>query len=761
MSQFPASRPKTLPPSDKKSSGPGLTIINVESYPECDNPVNSKLSPEPVFSPRVKQGRKDKTLISQSIEKDSETKTKKNNFNDFLTKMEQFQKAKNEKLVNMQVSKKVQEEEKLSNLPKVKMSEMSKKILEEKKRREGNFPVSPASCKEKVLKNSSNSTKDLKTKPLIDAQVLEAQVKPQGFKEDFREKAKEVKAEGKKEVQREVHVMSNSDKVLASKLVKEINSVVDEVGGGKFTLSQLQSKIVLVKMGFLNGSPGEEKLVAKMWNVTGADLHGELSLENLRTFLLGVMNFYLQSMGHSLPEGQFGRIIDGKLYVNQQEVEKIHRFFMPLYENRTSEMKKMLSAVSSEKNIKASKDLKPELQAQDKPERLTRADTVGKFESASRPKTQGSAFLQRPAEVAKPDPAHSSAQAPKASPPTQQVKSIQPSQSTSALQSKPDRQAGKLQIPEPARPSTQSKPSNLSIPLNLTNLTNLTNPSNPSNPTSLTSIKPPDLSSPSKLEQDESPAIVVRVKEAHISKSNPKQPAPGKATEKSSKPESKMAKVQSVKSLTKETRENCMTPKSRRSENLNTSFRSARSKSRSKAQNSARSSISESEWTEINNDKISDPSILLKAQDLLGAFCNKPKNVVSQNSLNANNKEIKGLNEVKAGFDEDRKSLPRKGEEQASGSKLLFKKESGFKGHLNKGIDQDLRRVQDMMKSKSRSPDKGAEEFVVEVSMPDGTQKTLKIPVNSNHKVIVEKFARENHLTGEMANILLGSISNL
>ena len=737
MSQFPTSRPKTLPPSDKKASGPGLTIINVESYPECDNPVNSKLSPEPVFSPRVKQGRKDKTLISQSIEKDSETKSKKNNFNDFLTKMEQFQKAKNEKLVNMQVTKKVQEEEKLSNLPKVKMSEMSKKILEEKKRREGNYPVSPVNSKEKVLKPSSNSTKDLKTKPLIEAPP-DGPSRAPGFKEDLRDKPKEVKIEGKKET-KEVHVMSNSDKVLASKLVKEINSVVDEVGGGKFTLSQLQNKVVLAKMGFLNGGLGEDKLLVKMWSVTGAEAHGELSLENLRTFLLGVMNFYLQSMGHSLPEGQFGRIIDGKLYVNQQEVEKIHRFFFTFYENRTNEMKKMLTSVSSEKNLKVLKDPKLEIMGQEKPERLTRADTVGKFESASRPKTQGSAFVQKPAEVPKADQVSSSIQSSKPSQPIQPAKSIQPSQSSSALHPKPS----KLQIPEPPKPS------------------------NTSNLDSLTSLKTPDLSSPSKLDQDESPAIIVRVKEAHISKSNPKQAVSSKAAEKPSKPETKMAKVQSVKSLTKESRENCMTPKSRRSENLNTSFRSARSKSRSKAQNSARSSMSESEWTEINNDKISDPSILLKAQDLLGAFSNKPKNAPIQSSLNANVKETKGLKEVKeakevkAGFDEDRKTQAKKMEEQASGSKLLFKKESGFKGHLNKGIDQDLRRVQDMMKSKSRSPDKGMEEFVVEVSMPDGTQKTLKIPVNSNHKVIVEKFARENHLTGEMANILLGSISNL
>jgi hypothetical protein len=663
MSHLPPERSKqALIPSNLKQAGTtNLTIINVEEYPECDDPVAHKLSPDPVFSPRLKQGRKEKLVISQSIEKDSDSKSKKSNFNDFLTKMEQFQKAKNEKLVNMQAIKKVQEEEKMSNLPKVKMSEMSKKILEDKKRRDGkDFAHSPNPTKEPILKSSSISTKNLKTKNLTEPPSVE---KPK-IKEDVKEvlvkkEVKEVKTlkdvkslkdlkdvkdlkDGKdfkdfktKELPSNPPqatlsppVMSTSEKVLCSKLVKEINSVVDEVNNGKLSLNQLQTK-------------SEEKLFLKMWTVTGAEAAGELSLENLRTFLLAVMNFYLQSMAHNHPEGNFGRIIEGKLFMNPLEVAKVHKFFELFALNRNSELKKI--------------------------EKEEKKNPLHKEISKNDSKIQDSIKIK---EI--------------------ELKPENPGKNLP----KPSKIEGKtLKIPSPERKNDE---------------------------------KP-----------DQSPSIIVRLKDPNLKKLG-NSGIHGKVIEKP-RTDVKMMKVHSVKSLTKD-REACITPKSRRTENLNTSFRSARSKSRSKVgQDSARSSMSESEWAGINSDKISDPSILLKAQDLLGAF-SKPK----QEEKKSQKEEVFGK--------DSRKTT------EVVGSKLLFKKNNEFKGPLNKGIDQDLRKAQDMLKGSSRSPAKHPDDIIVEVSMPDGTQKTLIIPVDSNHKGVIQKFVRENGLTNEMGNILLESI---
>ena len=650
----------------KKSAVPSAahnpTIINVEAYPECEYPERSKLSPEPAFSPRLKQARREKVAISQSIEKESDLKpNKKTNFNDFLSKMEHFRKSKNEKIVQMQAIKKVQEEEKLNCMPKIKMSEMSKKILEDRKKRnfegkDSTYAHSPSSGNEKVLKSSSASLKVINTKVLVESiqtEVPKLKIPPsvEGFKA--------------KSQQKEAQVLGKSEKVLASKLVKEFNLTFDEVGKGKFCLNEKMTRVLMGKMNFLVGDKGEEKLMNKMWSLIGGDLNGEASMENLRTFVLGVMNLFLQSMTHSEPGTGLGRLIGNRYYMNQEEVLNVHKHFLLFFTNRNSAARKVLDASKPDLLNKSEnpekKNLKPEI-----------------FEKNTK--------IETPAKLNKPET----------------VEKIPKAIKSEKFSNKDKNEGSSIQEP-----------------------------------------------------------VVVRIKEHQSYKVGNKNLAQGKAE--SFGKDLKINRVQSVKSVSKNEKDNCMTPKSRRQvDNLNTSFRSARSKSRSRlGQDSARSSMSESDWAGINNDKISDPSILLKAQDLLGAFSSKAKKVGNEEKI-----QKKAENEEKTQKKaENEEKIVKKMEkvenlEQSTSSKLLFKKNIGFKSQNTKGIDDELKKANELLKGNSRSPAKRSDDIVVEVSMPDGTQKTLIIPLKSNHQVIVQKFVNENSLTNEMGKILLNSIGS-
>ena len=650
--------------SIRKSTVPSTpqnpTIINVEAYPECEFPERSKLSPEPAFSPRLKQARRDKIAVSQSIEKESDLKpSKKTNFNDFLNKMEQFRKSKNEKIIQMQAVKKVQEEEKLNSMPKIKMSEMSKKILEDRKKRnidgkDSTFAHSPSSGNEKPLKSSSASLKVINTKILVESLQSDApKLKIPSTVEGFKAKSQEKEAQG----------LGKSEKVLASKLVKEFNSTFDEVGKGKFCLNEKETRMLMGKMYFLVGDKGEDRLVSKMWSLIGGDLNGEVSMENLRTFLLGVMNLFLQSMTHSEPGAGLGRLIGNRYYMNQEEVLTVHKHFLLFSSNRNSAARKLLDA--------------------SKPEILNKAENIEK-------KTFKPESFEKNTKIEIP-----------------------------AKSNKPEAIEKNLKVTKNEKFSNKDKNEG-------------------------SSIQEP---------------VAVRIKDHQIYKVGSKNLAQGK-TENVGK-DSKMNRVQSVKSVSKNDRENCMTPRSRREvDNLNTSFRSARSKSRSKfGQDSARSSMSESDWAGINNDKISDPSILLKAQDLLGAFSSKTKKLGNEEKTqkkveNEEKAQKKAENEAKI----VKKMEKVENLEQSTSSKLLFKKNIGFKSQNTKGIDDELKKANEMLKGNSRSPAKKSDDIVVEVSMPDGTQKTLIIPLKSNHQLLVQKFVNENNLTNEMGKILLNSI---
>lgn len=714
-------KPETSSP--KKSSVPSdtqnATIINVEAYPECEYPERSKLSPEPVFSPRLKQSRREKVAISQSIEKISDSRPKKTHFNDFLSKMEQFQKSKNEKLIHLQAVKKTQEEEKLNTLPKVKMSEMSKKILEDRKKRniegrEANHTYSPNPSNEKTLKPSSASTKLITSKVLIEPAQTEGpklRIPPPPESSE------------KKSPQKEVQVLGKSEKVLASKLVKEFNSAFEEAGKGKFCLNEKETKALLMKMNFLVGEKGEEKLLSKMWNLVGGEKTGEVSMENLRTFVLGVMNLFLQSMGHSEPATGLGRIIGNRYYMNQEEVLKVHKYFLLFFGNKNSAARKLLDASKPETLNKVEKpEIVVKLEKPDVGVRAGKSEIVVKLEKpgyetmlnkpddaikAEKPeiiiklgKSDNAAKIDKPENVNKVD---NPERINKFEKKTEKFK-----EKTDKKVEKTDKKVEKTDKKVEKIDKKEEKLENHSI------------------------------QEPTK----------VRIKEHQTYKTGNKHFPQGKLE---NSKDLKVSQVHSVKSIAKSDRDSCMTPKSRRQiDNLNTSFRSARSKSRSRmGQDSARSSMSESDWAGLNNDKISDPSILLKAQDLLGAFSSKIKKpepqIKSKKSAEMEPKMMKKVEKVE--------NL-----EASTSSKLLYKKNLGFKSANTKGIDDELKRANEMLKGNSRSPAKGGDDIVIEVSMPDGTQKTLIVPMKSNHQLLVQKFVNENSLTNEMGDILLNSI---
>ena len=72
------------------------TIINVESYPDIEE--NKFKDVNAVISPRIKSKVKNFAIPPSNEKKAPEEKGNNKHFNDFLDKMEKFQKAKNEKI---------------------------------------------------------------------------------------------------------------------------------------------------------------------------------------------------------------------------------------------------------------------------------------------------------------------------------------------------------------------------------------------------------------------------------------------------------------------------------------------------------------------------------------------------------------------------------------------------------------------------------------------------------------------------------------
>lgn len=545
------------------------------------------------FSPRIKQTKKAKTPGTYIIDEEFPSPGKKGNFNQFLSKIELFQKAKNDKILCMRAIKKQQEDKELKSIPKVRMSEQSKKILEDKKKRQDKSPLSPkpspALQKLKSEKYLSYSSRKVTTKPKASPlSPFDPHSSP---------------------VPKEVPSQFKSEKVLASKFIKEFTKTFEDISHGKLSISEDETRILLKRMLFMSSDVEssvkqeiEEKLFVKMWKITGSEELLSISSDSLKTFLLGVMNFFLPSMAHNQAESKLGKVIFNRYHLNHDEVLKVHKVFLPFYENRAENIKKSTFTQKLEKFVKMQ-----EL-----------------FRAHKSEKTLGVKNLT--------------------------TKNIN------------ERNFVKNEV----RKNSQAK-------------------------------------------------IVAK----KVERSSCVTPGPG-------------------------------------NNNLNTSFRSARSRSRSRGPQSGRSSVLDNEWVGVNHDQISDPSILLKAQDVLGAFSVK-KN--GDHEVKPEKKSEFGM-ELKKNEEKIKKSNENCGKGsnmvKTNSQKLIFNKKNHCLNTVNmKSIDEDLKKARELLNSRA-----GNDDTVIDLNLPNGLHKTLVIPKGSNKNQAVKNFANDYNLSLEMAKSLLNSISN-
>lgn len=540
------------------------TIINVENYPDFEESEKIKNTTESVFSPRMKQGTPiDSTM--NSIGKSHNTRSRKN-FNDFLSKMEHFQKAKKDKIDSMQAQKKEQEEKAIKSIPKVKMSEKSKKILEQKDQKfRGTSEVSdmnkisPFIPSPQKPKGPYSSRLQSKAKANI--------IKKPLFEEQIKKTIETNKPKPQQVIKESAY---KSEKVLASKFIKEFNKKFDEISMGNTFLDFDETKELFKGMFFVSDyeenavkKDNEEKLYEKFWKITGCEENKKISMDSLRTFLMGVMNLFLPSMSNRDEVVGLGKVVSERYYLNQNETLRIHKMYLSYYDNRITSLKKTAQ--------------------QKKVEKFTRMEEVFKGLKCKETKiTYGSGNTE-----------------------------------------------------------TSMRLNNILSEKNLR--------------TSAMNVKSPTIPSEKRIT---------------------KQPT----------------RLDLCKTPIPMTIEN----------NLNTSFRSARSKSgsrpqsRAAIQSSGRSSVSEFECQTISSDSILDPSVLIKAQDIFGAFSlllkkdqneGKDKNVGNDVKINddekSNNKGT-GIGIVgKNNGDNEKKEIKSLGEREKSGqrsmSKLVYQQKKRLK----------------------------------------------------------------------------------
>ncbi|OMJ93025.1 hypothetical protein SteCoe_4106 [Stentor coeruleus] len=558
------------------------TIINVENYPDFEESEKIKNTVDSAFSPRMKQNTPiDSTKNPKG--KSHNTRSSKN-FNNFLSKMEHFQKAKNDKINSMQALKKEQEDKAIKCIPKVKMSEKSKKILEQK---------------DKKTKEPSETTDMNKISPFIPSPQkpkgpyssrLQSKTKANIKKPLFDEQIKKTIETNKPKPQQVLKESAyKSEKVLASKFIKEFNKKYDEISMGNGFLDFDETKELFKMMFFLSDyeenvtkKDNEEKLYEKFWKITGCEENKKISMDSLRTFLMGVMNLFLPSMSNGDEAIGLGKVVSERYFLNQNETLRIHKMYLSYYDNRIGSLKKTA--------------------LQKKVEKFTRMEEVFKGLKCKETKiTYGSGNTET------------------------------------------------------------------SMRLN------------------------------SILSEKNLRTSVINTKS---------QIMPSENTEKNLRTSTISSKSQILpteKKLNKQTTrlDICKTPIPILLENnLNTSFRSARSKSgsrpqsRAAMQSSGRSSVSEFECQAISSDAILDPSVLLKAQDIFGAFSlllkkdlgeGKDKNV----GVEANNKDDKKIDDKSTGICGKMDGSKEKGEikdqvergksGQRSMSKLVYQQKKRLK----------------------------------------------------------------------------------
>ena len=554
---------------------------------EPENPQSA----EEVFSPRIKKQQSPKKT-KYIIDEEFPSELKKGHFEEFLNKIELFQKAKNDKVICMQAIKKQQQDEELKKIPQVRMSEKSRKILEQKRKRDGGIDKEDGHKLVAVQSQKcfSYSAKMIKNKSRFEPQV--------SFEEP---KSKPVK---------EVQGSIKSEKVLASKFIKEYTKTFSDISKGKTTLTSSETHQLLQSLYFLSEDTEssvkkeiEEKLFTKMWLITGSESSSLISSDSLKTFLLGVMNFFLPSMSHNEAGVQFGRVILGRYHLNQEEVLKIHKVFMPFYQNRANSVKKLTQTTRFEKFIKMQETWK----------------------------------------------------------------------------------SNKIKEPGPSPILKQSATTRMKIPKAVLG----------------NSVKSSKNLSPAK--------CWAKVGDKGNSRTH-----------------------------------------GLKNKSMNTSFRSARSRSKSRGKESNHSSISESEWVGITSNQISDPSIISKAQGILGIFSIKPSQASPSIPAPAVSSPLSPPSPVSPPA--PAQSAPAM---KARSQNLLFTRKPIGPKPVPTEFDNHLKKIQDILRSRS-SP----EDLQIAVSLPDGSNKSLKIPKSANSKQIIQKFIKDNKFSAELERNLLNSINN-
>lgn len=137
-------------------------------------------------------------------------------------------------------------------------------------------------------------------------------------------------------------ISDRSEKVLVKKFKEEFNETwksLDPDGSNKLNYTKLSE--ILKQLAFIKKDSSQERmLLLKMWKIVGGEEKNYITKEDLYTFLQAILSFPTTSrpLDESMNSvsSQYGTFQDGAFYVNDTQGKKIHRTFELWYENRLS-----------------------------------------------------------------------------------------------------------------------------------------------------------------------------------------------------------------------------------------------------------------------------------------------------------------------------------------------------------------------------------------------------------------------------------------
>lgn len=270
---------------------------------------------------------------------------------EFVNEMQKFEKQKQEKLKAMrEESEKVQHSDEHPHKPQI--CEKSMQILA-KKGENASEPVYEklykSSKQPKKSESESSSTEKLPFKPTVNQKSRELirtePIDKHLYEDALRRINKEPEAPPK--TQKEKFANAKSIEVLAEKLEKEFNSTFEALDPDcRGRLNYSVTVNFLQQLYFINNNPenprndDEKSLVVKMWRLLGGDESGTVSKENLKTFVLAVMDCYISNEAGDNEASNLttsiGKLVDGEFVLLKNEVNRLHRAFYMFYENRSS-----------------------------------------------------------------------------------------------------------------------------------------------------------------------------------------------------------------------------------------------------------------------------------------------------------------------------------------------------------------------------------------------------------------------------------------